>query len=280
MHTVFLVLCLASLVGGNSQLTIEEVLARVNRLPQALANVVSRATNEVHLKSIEIDNSNRIVGGEETTIEEYPYQVALMYQGRQICGGSIIADSWVLTAAHCLDWAPLNADLSIRSGSSSRSRGGTIHTVYYYHIHEEYNPLDYPRDVATVRVRFPFSATTSAVLPIASTVWISGEATVTGWGKNADGLIPDNLAKVTIPVVSQATCNTTWDGLITDDMICAGDMGVDSCDGDSGGPAVQSGIQYGIVSWGATTCGTGLPGVYTNIAHPAIRNFIKRTTMK
>lgn len=62
-------------------------------------------------------------------------------------------------------------------------------------------------------------------------------------------------------------------------MICAGDIGSDSCDGDSGGPAVQDGIQYGIVSWGGTICGTGLPGVYTNIAHPAIRDFIKRTTM-
>lgn len=279
MYIVCLLLLLASLVDGNKQLTIQEVLERVHRTPPALANVVARATNEVHLSKNGMSSRRMIVGGEETTIEAYPYQVAILYLNQQFCGGSIISDSWVLTAAHCLDFYPKNVDISIRSGSSSRSRGGSIHPIHYYHIHEEYSPTDYPRDVATIRVRYPFSAVTSQIVPLASREWISGNVTVTGWGKNSEGKIPDVLAKVVLPVVNRVTCNTSWDGLITDDMICAGDMGSDSCDGDSGGPAVQNGIQYGIVSWGGTICGTALPGVYTNIAHPAIRNFIEQTTM-
>lgn len=51
------------------------------------------------------------VGSEETTIEAYPYQVAILYYNVQFCGGSIISDSWVLTAAHCLDWKPKNNDV-------------------------------------------------------------------------------------------------------------------------------------------------------------------------
>ncbi|XP_019529951.3 trypsin beta [Aedes albopictus] len=280
IHTVCLALFLASsLVDGSRQLTVQEVLDRVHRLPPALENVVARVTNEVNFRKSEMSSKRLIVGGEETSIEAYPYQVAILYSNVQFCGGSIISDLWVLTAAHCLDWKPKNADISIRSGSSSRSTGGTIHAVYYYHIHEQYDPNDYPRDVATVRVKIPFSAVTTKTVPLTSREWSTGYVTITGWGKDSAGKTPDILTMVAIPVVSRTACNTSWDGLITDDMICAGDIGSDSCDGDSGGPAVQDGIQYGIVSWGGTICGTGLPGVYTNIAHPAIRDFIKRTTM-
>lgn len=278
-YSVFIVLSLMTLVSGENQLSVDEVLARVNRLPTALQNVVSRATNEVHLRKTAIENSRRIVGGEKTTIEDNPYQVSLHYTNVHICGGSIISDSWVLTAAHCLDWGPRNMDITIRSGSSSRTTGGTIHPIYYYHIHEEYHPTDYPRDVATIRVRLPFSGSARAIVPLTSSEWINGDVTISGWGKNTQGIVPDTLWKAVIPVVGRATCNAKWDGLIMEDMICAGDIGTDSCDGDSGGPAVQNGIQYGIVSWGGTICGSALPGVYTNIAHPAIRDFITRTTM-
>lgn len=267
-----------ALVAGKNQPTVEEVLAHVNRLPSALQNVVSRVTNEVHLRKSAISN-RRIVGGEETTIRDNPHQISLQYKKTHICGGSIISDIWVLTAAHCLDWGPGNENLTIRAGSSSHSTDGTIHPIFYYHIHEEYTPSDYIRDVATIRVRLPFAnGPTRSIVALADSEWIHGNVTISGWGKNAEGVIPDTLWKVVIPVVDRKTCNDKWDGLIMDDMICAGDIGIDSCDGDSGGGAIQNGIQYGIISWGGTICGTALPGVYTNIAHPAIRNFIKRTT--
>lgn len=213
------------------------MLDRVHRLPPALENVVARVTNEVNFRKAEITSKRLIVGGEETTIEAYPYQVAILYSNVQFCGGSIISDLWVLTAAHCLDWKPKNADvrtnwiplmlqikysqiyfqISIRSGSSSRSTGGTIHAVYYYHIHEQYDPNDYPRDVATVRVKTPFSAVTTKTVPLTSREWSTGYVTITGWGKDSAGKTPDILTMVAIPVVSRTACNTSWDGLITDE---------------------------------------------------------------
>uniref|UniRef100_A0A8D8D0P9 Trypsin epsilon n=2 Tax=Culex pipiens TaxID=7175 RepID=A0A8D8D0P9_CULPI len=266
-------------VTGN-RLTVEEVLARVNRIPAKLQNVLAQVTNEVDFKLPRRgDNSTRIVGGTATTIEDYPHQIALLYGGRQICGGSIISHTWVATAAHCVDYYPQNEDLTIRAGSSSRSSGGSIHAVYYYHIHENYSPDYYPYDVATIRVRTPFSGV-ARVIPLTTAEWIAGtEATVTGWGVNAAGQTPDNLFRVSLPVVDRITCNEQWMGEITDDMICAGAVGIDACSGDSGGPAVQNGVLYGIVSWGATACGNGMFGVYTNIAHPSIRDFIWRTSM-
>ncbi|XP_055638772.1 trypsin delta-like [Toxorhynchites rutilus septentrionalis] len=268
------------ITAEREKLTIDEARIRINRIPSVMQNVIAYATNEVHLKMISTNNSNnRIINGTGTTIEQHPHQIGLLYKGSHICGGSIISDKWVLTAAHCLDWYPLHSEISVRSGSTYHANGGTVHPVFYYHIHEKYLPTDYSYDVATVRVKTPFKDSARVSIPLATSEWLDGaNVTVTGWGQNEHNSYPDQLYMVTLPVVNRETCNATWSGLITDDMLCAGDRDIDSCDGDSGGPAVQDGVQYGIVSWGGTTCGSDKPGVYTNIAHSSITNFIKRTT--
>jgi trypsin len=61
-------------------------------------------------------------------------------------------------------------------------------------------------------------------------------------------------------------------------MICAGALGLDSCNGDSGGPLTHNGVQVGIVSFGPAQCGNGSPGVYARVASPSIRNFIASNT--
>ncbi|XP_058817971.1 trypsin epsilon-like [Topomyia yanbarensis] len=281
MNLLLALLLMTFIIIEAKKLTVEEALTHINRVPAAIQNVISRRTNSVHHqhKYSEIQNSTRIIGGTETTIEEYPYQVALLYQNQQICGGSIVAHSWVLTAAHCLDWYPPISDTTIRTGSTSRSSGGTVHSIHYYHIHEQNEWFDVRYDVATIRVKLPFSDAARAIIPLANTEWVDGtDAIITGWGVNEHGETPDKLHMVAVPVVDRSICNEKWDGLITDDMICAGDMGIGSCRGDSGGPAVQLNTLHGIVSWGPYDCGIGLPVIYTNVAHPSIRSFIKRTT--
>lgn len=93
--------------------------------------------------------------------------------------------------------------------------------MYYYHIHENYDPNDYPYDVATIRVRTPFSGVAS-VIPLTTAEWIAGtETTVTGWGVNAAGQTPDNLFRVSLPVVDRITCNEQWMDVITDEYFTA-----------------------------------------------------------
>jgi trypsin len=81
---------------------------------------------------------------------------------------------------------------------------------------------------------------------------------------------------VTIPIIASATCGNTWS--ITDNMICAGAMGRDSCNGDSGGPLTVGATQVGIVSFGSAQCGNGMPGVYARVASAAVRDFISGNT--
>uniref|UniRef100_A0A182JE88 Uncharacterized protein n=1 Tax=Anopheles atroparvus TaxID=41427 RepID=A0A182JE88_ANOAO len=265
--------CLHSILAYSpataGQRSVEEVLVRINRVPHSVP-LQQRGT------------SSRIVGGVLASIEEVPYQVSLRYLGYHICGGSIISYAWVLTAAHCLDWYPNNEEITVHTGSSNRSTGGSVHEVFYFHLHEDYDVIEFQWDVATIRVRTPMVGAGQAVVPLASGAeWTIGESvTVTGWGYTvARGDLVDELQLVRLEAVSRAACNQSWTGYITDDMVCAGGADVDACDGDSGGPAVQGGVQYGIVSWGATECGNGLPGVFTNVAHPSVRHFIWRTTM-
>ncbi|XP_052890428.1 trypsin epsilon-like [Anopheles moucheti] len=265
-------ICCADSIFAYSPLPLETVIARVNRVPHT-----------VSLPPADGVRTARIIGGSKTTIEDVPYQVSLRYFNNHICGGSIISHSWVLTAAHCLDWYPNNDEISVRSGSTYQSTGGSLHAVFYYHLHEHYDMEEFQWDVATIRVRSPM-VTDPARAPIPLSPlpeWsMAQRVTVAGWGYLASsGKVVDSLQMVRLDVVPREICNQSWTGYITDDMICAGGPGVDACAGDSGGPAVQDGLQYGIVSWGAIECGNGLPGVYTSIAHPSVRNFIRRTTM-
>lgn len=104
--------------------------------------------------------------------------------------------------------------------------------------------------------------------------------TATGWGSLGSGaMIPIALKKIRIPLVDHDNCNddNSYRGLITPRMVCAGldQGGIDTCEGDSGGPLTIANLLIGVVSWGGKTCGSpNYFGVYTRVADPEIRQFI------
>ncbi|KAK9307028.1 hypothetical protein QLX08_002480 [Tetragonisca angustula] len=204
----------------------------------------------------------RIIGGDNASINDYPYQVSIHDRRQLLCGGSLISQNWVLTAAHCVSGLP-PSQLKIRLGSSYNSKEGTV---------------------ITEKLQLPQSVTTSAnVKPIAlassaNTVQGGTKAVVTGWGYVAPGgPTSDRLKSLTLPVVDQATCKKIYGNLLTNNMLCAGIMsgGKDACSIDSGGPLVYNKVQIGIVSWGwyGSCAKPQYPGVYTRVS--AIRQWIK-----
>ena len=97
----------------------------------------------------------------------------------------------------------------------------------------------------------------------------------TGWGVTEEGgmFLASNLQKVSLPVVEDSLCYEYFQGLMRDNMLCAGEEGRDSCSGDSGGPLVcplghlGSPVLTGVTSWGQGCGRPDKPGVYTEVAH-------------
>ncbi|XP_064291995.1 uncharacterized protein LOC135309703 [Plodia interpunctella] len=239
-----------------------------------------------HGRHIKPHDGGKIVGGEEVTINEYPYQVYLLIQigiNYYACGGSIISANYVLTAAHCLVGA---SRVYIRAGSTDSDSGGKMYSTSVYTIHPQYNPQTSDYDIAVIKLLRKMTldgTTTKAVqLPSSDTQVVPREnVIVTGWGATSEGGDTTNILNaVTVPVTTPEFCNQSYSGGITVRMICAGteDGGKDSCQGDSGGPAVNetSLVQYGVVSFGIGCARPNVPGVYTSV--PALRDWIKKTT--
>ncbi|XP_031763541.2 trypsin-3-like [Galleria mellonella] len=237
------------------------------------------AANDVlarsHGKRNKWHDGGKIVGGTETNITSYPYQVYVEVLRGVLsygCGGSILSDKYVLTAAHCLTGV---SRVRVRAGSTSASSGGTRYTTFLYKIHPDYDPITSDNDIGIIRMVRKMTLdgvnTRAVALPSADTVIDEGQnVVVTGWGATSEGGSgSDTLMVVTVPVVSLQSCNETYSNSITPRMFCAGyeEGGKDSCQGDSGGPAVDetTGEQLGVVSFGRGCARPNVPGVYTNV---------------
>lgn len=225
-----------------------------------------------------------IIGGTEVQdFSEFAYQLSLRMTWVHICGASIIADQWALTAAHCFEalWADASW-YSFRAGSRDRTEGGVEVNAEQFFIHPLYSPRVFDFDVAVVRTIEPFTGEDVRPIPLIDMgryIQPGTVGTISGWGLVNDGSLPLFLQKLDLEIWDHQACFMRWFEEITTNMFCAGgEVGYDSCDGDSGGPLVVDGVQVGIVSSGAATCGINWPGVYCNITHPSIRSFILHRT--
>lgn len=240
-------------------------------LPALLA-----APSEKHPQLVD---EGRIIGGEDADILDYPYAVSLQVFTSHSCGGSILTNNKILTAAHCVD---SQISRSVRCGSSRFDSGGQFIAVASFVQHPQYSRQTLDFDVAVLTLASPL-VFNEAVQPISlarihSKPAVGTTITVVGWGSTREGgPVSAQLQMVTKPIVSNDDCAQAyqpWGFPVTDRMICAGvpEGGRDACQGDSGGPMVyksgdSSVVVAGTVSWGVGCARAGLPGVYGNVAY-------------
>ncbi|XP_049299573.1 brachyurin-like [Anopheles funestus] len=233
--------------------------------------------------------SHRIVNGQEATPGQFPYQIALLSNfptGTGLCGGSVLTNNYILTAAHC-----------VISGATTLALGGTAiigahnrnvveptqqridFTTAGIVAHPGYTPTNIRNDVAVVRLNSPITFTDRiqpARLPGRSDTRQFGgfTGTVSGFGRTSDASQATSAVVMftSNPVMTNADCIASWNSvLIEPQNVClSAEGGRSSCNGDSGGPlAVQDGgsLQIGIVSFGsAAGCAVGMPSVYARVS--------------
>nr|AAQ55487.1 allergen Lep d 3 [Lepidoglyphus destructor] len=214
-----------------------------------------------------------IVGGSAVASGEATYQVSLQ-RSSHFCGGTIIDDYWVLTAAHCVSGTSAS-QLKVRYNTVRHNSGGSLISVSEVIAHSGYSSWTLDNDIALLKTSSPMTGIKKADLPVSGSD-VSGSVLVTGWGYTTEGgSLASSLQKVSVPVVDRAQCNSSYSGDITPNMFCAGVSagGKDSCQGDSGGPVVSGNTVVGAVSWGMGCARPNYPGVYTRVGN--FREWIK-----
>jgi len=271
-------------------------MKKSNTLGKFIATVRSLALLLMLSSTLTASAQQKVVGGVDVDIKDYPWQIALTSSptGSGFCGGSIIGDSWVLTAAHCVN-GDSPSGLYIRAGASaSFASGGDSYSVNQIIVHPDYSGNSFDFALVEINGEFAYNSNVQKIdlidaNEIAAGVQAGGVmATITGWGTTSSGgSLASVLQMVEAPIVeNDVACGSATDSngnagqypctSLDESMICAGDLingGEDACQGDSGGPLVvrsadnSKWLLIGATSWGYGCADVIYPGVWSKVSY-------------
>lgn len=238
--------------------------------------------------------SYKITGGEPVPPNSHPWQVSLGVswvpdqKEAHFCGGSIVNEKWIVTAAHCVRGL-LTEDYLIVVGTTVLNNTSPRYAGTRIIVHPQYDQGNNDNDIALVELKEPLKL--GGIVKSIAFVGTEAEESalvqgktlrVTGWGSDGkDKSKTTVLNYIDVPYVSRDSCNefSAYNKAVTERMLCAGSspkiknekLWLDACQGDSGGPLIASinsvkPVLVGIVSWGK---GCGLPnkfGVYSRVS--------------
>ncbi|XP_075716273.1 plasma kallikrein [Rhinoderma darwinii] len=230
-----------------------------------------------------VDQASRIVGGSNSILGEWPWQVSLhlkLSSYRHVCGGSIISNQWIVTAAHCVFQWPLPRFWSIFAGFVNQSEitpttpGLDVEQII---VHPAYTLAEGGNDIALLKLKTPiaYNDNQQAVClpPLQDSFVLPSTCWITGWGyTNESGSTSNVLQKAEVPLKYSTECQRSYSTqMISNKVLCAGYKHgqIDSCKGDSGGPLAcvvdKTWYLIGITSWGDGCARPDKPGVYTKV---------------
>ncbi|XP_068126675.1 enteropeptidase-like [Hyperolius riggenbachi] len=227
-------------------------------------------------------DSSRIVGGTDARVGAWPWIASLYYNGRQVCGASLLNNEWLVSAAHCVygrNLIPSNwrAVLGMHDSSNLTYPPAKSIWIDQIVINPHYNRRTKDSDIAMMHLEVSVNYTDyiqPMCLPESVQSFPTGlNCSIAGWGRTeSGGPVPNILQEARVPLISNEKCQQQMPEYnITHSMICAGyeEGGVDTCQGDSGGPLMcqQEDRWYltGVTSFGYGCAQPQRPGVYARV---------------
>ncbi|XP_076042642.1 chymotrypsin BI-like isoform X2 [Oratosquilla oratoria] len=288
-----LAVCLAVTQSGNP--AVGKPWTWKRRYPTASPNIRNVSFSKIFSEEVEIpyvpgtwtaagsvaasvEAETRIVGGTEATPHAFPWQVALFLDETSFCGGSLISDEWILTAAHCTSGRTMVQIILGAHDLGKYESTQVVMTSFDFFEHEGWNPDLLGNDLALVRLpkKVIFNSYIQYVyLPHRSDQndnMVGKIVTASGWGMPSDAAwgVLIKLRTVNIPVISNEECIKA-SGILPSKVLCtSGAGGRGACFGDSGGPLTYKtrGRREirGVVSFETSEkCEDGTPNGYTSV---------------
>ncbi|KAJ8892640.1 hypothetical protein PR048_005221 [Dryococelus australis] len=276
-------------------------VAAESHAPEDITGLVNATVPQyVDAGKVYVNTANRIISGSAAAQGQIPWQALLILGGSGLCGGSLISNQIVLTAAHCVQGLRVRfqsgagadsmgvtcacsvGSFQITLGSTSRqfAQAGTVTQVTrLVLIHAAYNPRTIANDIALLRlnVAVVFTNFVNAVrlprLAHTSNTFAGTPARVSGFGRisSSNNAVSPNLLFADVSIITNAVCARTFGAQLLASNVCtAGNNGRSPCNGDSGGPLViqEADGQFtviGVVSFGVQNCLAGFPAAFVRV---------------